>query len=104
VPDTLLSLDGDQRAAAHADPRRPLLVLAGPGSGKTQALLGRIARLHAQQRDVGASTPTRIAALTFTRNAARELAARLHERLGDVDPAVVDVRTFHSFVAPCGAL
>lgn len=95
--DTTISLDVDQRAAAHADPRRPLLVLAGPGSGKTQALLGRIAHLHAHQRDGHAQTPERIAALTFTRNAARELASRLHERLGDVDPAAVDVRTFHSF-------
>ncbi len=97
MPDTTVSLDHDQRAAAHADPRRPLLVRAGPGSGKTQALLGRIAHLHAHQRDGRAQTPERIAALTFTRNAARELASRLHERLGDVDPKAVDVRTFHSF-------
>jgi len=97
VPDTTLSLDVDQRAAAHADSRHPLLVLAGPGSGKTQALLGRISHLHAHRRNDAARSPERIAALTFTRNAARELASRLHERLGDVDPAAVDVRTFHSF-------
>jgi len=97
VPHTPLSLDRDQRAAAHADPCRPLLVLAGPGSGKTQALLGRIAHLHAHQRDGHAQTPARITALTFTRNAARELATRLHDHLDDVDAAAVDVRTFHSF-------
>ncbi len=97
MPNTALSLDRDQRAAAHADPCRPLLVLAGPGSGKTQALLGRIAHLHAHQGNGRAQTPARITALTFTRNAARELAARLHEHLDDVDPAAVDVRTFHNF-------
>jgi len=97
VPHTPLSLDRDQRAAAHADPCRPLLVLAGPGSGKTQALLGRIAHLHAHQCDGRAQEPTHITALTFTRNAARELAARLHDHLDDVDSASVDVRTFHSF-------
>lgn len=94
---TALSLDRDQYAAAHADPRRPLLVLAGPGSGKTQTLLGRIAHLHAHQCDGLTKTPARITALTFTRNAARELAARLHDHLDDVDAASVDVRTFHSF-------
>jgi len=97
VPNTALSLDRDQHAAAHADPCRPLLVLAGPGSGKTQALLGRIAHLHTHRRDGLTQTPARITALTFTRNAARELASRLHDHLDGVDAAAVDVRTFHSF-------
>ncbi len=50
----------------------PVLVLAGPGTGKTQTLMGRIRRL--MERDV---KPRRILALTFTRRAALELRERL---------------------------
>ena len=45
-----LPLDPEQRAAAHSTPCRPLLVLAGPGSGKTTALVARIAHLYAAER------------------------------------------------------
>lgn len=91
-----VTLDHDQLMAARSDPRRPLLVLAGPGSGKTYALVERIAFLLSH--DHADSNPSRpIVALTFTRNAARELEARLKRHLGDDPRERIDVRTFHSF-------
>jgi uncharacterized protein (TIGR00375 family) len=65
-----------QLRAVQAGPG-PVLVLAGPGTGKTQTLLGRIRRL--MEADV---KPRRILALTFTRRAARELRERLETSLG----------------------
>ena len=50
----------------------PTLVLAGPGTGKTQTLMGRIRRLMEAGND-----PRKILALTFTRRAAQELRERL---------------------------
>lgn len=50
----------------------PVLVLAGPGTGKTQTLMGRIQRLLEQGAD-----PRRMMVVTFTRKAARELQERL---------------------------
>lgn len=91
------TFDQDQATAARSDPRRPLLVLAGPGSGKTAALVARVAHIHSVRCNP-ASASGAITALTFTRNAARELADRLPDHLGaDVDRAAIDVRTFHSF-------
>ncbi len=69
---TLLDgLDADQRAAAAAD--GPLLIIAGPGSGKTRTLTYRIAYQIADRGLPAAS----FLALTFTRRAAQELQDRL---------------------------
>src|SRR5947207_6703858 len=70
----------------------PLSILAGPGSGKTTTLAGRIAYL-VEERDV---PPTSILAITFTTAAAVTLRMRLAAVLG---PAAtqLDIRTFHSF-------
>lgn len=54
----------------------PALVLAGPGSGKTHVLVGRILRLLGQGHPAG-----RILAITFTRRAAEEMHGRLAEAL-----------------------
>src|SRR5262245_473555 len=67
-----------QQWQAVAAPPGPLLVLAGPGSGKTRCLTGRIAYLI---HHLGAD-PRRVCAVTFTNKAAQEVAQRLHSGLG----------------------
>jgi len=64
-------LDPDQRAAATAD--GPLLIIAGPGTGKTRTLTHRIAY---QIGELSLSA-RQFLAITFTRRAAEELAGRL---------------------------
>jgi DNA helicase-2/ATP-dependent DNA helicase PcrA len=78
-------LDDEQRAAAEAP--GPLLVVAGPGTGKTRTLTTRIA-YQVGERGVPA---TEHLALTFTRRAAGELT----ERLAALLPAPPLVTTFH---------
>ncbi len=63
-----------QRRAIEA-PLGPVLVVAGPGAGKTYCLISRIQRLIA-----GGINPHRICAVTFTNRAAEEIAVRLGER------------------------
>eukprot|EP00928_Gymnodinium_smaydae_P020354 TRINITY_DN17868_c0_g3_i1.p1 TRINITY_DN17868_c0_g3~~TRINITY_DN17868_c0_g3_i1.p1 ORF type:complete len:1628 (+),score=291.99 TRINITY_DN17868_c0_g3_i1:485-4885(+) len=66
-------LSREQLAACRAPLGQPLLVLAGPGSGKTAVLAARV--LHAI--DVGGADPQQVVAVTFTRRAARELQLRV---------------------------
>ena len=70
----------------------PLSILAGPGSGKTTTLTGRIAYLVAE-REVPAAS---ILAITFTTAAAATLRSRLGAVLGPTATRI-DIRTFHSF-------
>ncbi len=83
-------LDALQRVAASA-PGGPLLIVAGPGTGKTRTLTHRIAYLCAEL-DV---FPEHCLAITFTRRAAEELRQRLAGLLGPVADDVT-VATFHS--------
>jgi superfamily I DNA/RNA helicase len=83
-------LDALQRVAASA-PAGPLLIVAGPGTGKTRTLTHRIAYLCAEL-DV---FPEECLAITFTRRAAEELRQRLDGLLGPV-AADVTVGTFHA--------
>jgi len=66
-----------QRQAIEA-PFGPVLVVAGPGAGKTFCLIARIARLITWD----GLDPRRICAVTFTNKAADEIAARLQRELG----------------------
>ena len=83
-------LNADQlKAVEH--PGGPLLVLAGPGTGKTGVLVARIAHLVGER---GVS-PERVLALTFSRRAADEMRNRVTTRAPEAEK--VEVRTFHSF-------
>jgi ATP-dependent DNA helicase UvrD/PcrA len=83
-------LDALQRVAAAA-PGGPLLIVAGPGTGKTRTLTHRVAYLCAE---LGVP-PDQCLAITFTRRAAEELRVRLDALLGPV-AGEVTVATFHS--------
>jgi DNA helicase-2/ATP-dependent DNA helicase PcrA len=82
-------LDPEQRVAAGAGPG-PLVVVAGPGTGKTRTLTHRVAYLVAE-RGVAAE---RCLAITFTRRACAELRERLDGLLGAEARRMV-VTTFH---------
>ncbi|MCA9191326.1 MAG: UvrD-helicase domain-containing protein [Planctomycetales bacterium] len=77
-----------QQAVAHIN--GPLLILAGPGSGKTRVITHRIAHMIKQ----GVS-PRAILGLTFTNKAAQEMRSRVNRLVGKCDH--VSVSTFHSF-------
>ena len=88
---TLDMLNENQRQAAKwLD--GPLLLLAGPGSGKTAVLTLRIANLIAHSADEN----YRILGLTFTVKAANEMQNRIKDLIGG-NSRRVQLRTFHSF-------
>ncbi|HVF40352.1 MAG TPA: UvrD-helicase domain-containing protein [Gemmatimonadaceae bacterium] len=84
---------GSQRSAIEAEPG-PLLVLAGPGAGKTYCLIERI-RFLVEQR---AFDPARICAFTFTNKAAGEISSRLSKHLGP-NAELIKRGTIHAFCA-----
>jgi DNA helicase-2/ATP-dependent DNA helicase PcrA len=100
--DPLLADLTDPQRAAVVFGDGALLVLAGPGSGKTRVITRRIA--HLVHRGV---PPWRICAVTFTNKAAGEMRARVGALLGSVGPEDVApepprgliVSTFHSLCA-----
>jgi DNA helicase-2/ATP-dependent DNA helicase PcrA len=90
VSDLLQSLtDAQREAVLHVE--GPLLILAGPGSGKTRVITHRIA--HMLRQGIRAS---QILALTFTNKAAEEMKSRI-EQLAPQQP--VWISTFHRFCA-----
>src|SRR5512140_1912366 len=107
-PDPLAQLNEQQReAATHgtgdtAHDKRPLLVIAGAGSGKTNTLAHRVANLIRHGAD-----PQRMMLLTFSRRAAQEMERRvgsvLQKALGlaptQTLPSLPWSGTFHSIGA-----
>jgi DNA helicase-2/ATP-dependent DNA helicase PcrA len=84
-----LTLNAEQRQVVeHAG--GPLLVVAGPGTGKTRVVVERIARLIE-----GGVSPRAVTAISFTRKAATELGDRLCARLGQAGRAIT-ATTFHA--------
>lgn len=82
-----------REAVTHVD--GPLLVLAGPGSGKTRVITSRIAHLILE---VGIA-PWNVLAITFTNKAAGEMRQRVGEFLSARQAQAATVATFHSLCA-----
>ena len=95
--DRILAGLNDEQRQAVTTTQGPVLIIAGPGSGKTRVIIQRIAYLI-EHMEVD---PQRILAVTFTNKAAAEMI----ERLGRVVPPeaarATQVSTFHKF---CGLM
>lgn len=89
----LSSLNANQRRAVEWD-GGPVLVLAGPGSGKTRVLTQRVARLLLTSPDAS----FRVLGLTFTNKAADEMRDRVAELVPQAQERAL-LTTFHSFCA-----
>ncbi|HEX6073684.1 MAG TPA: ATP-dependent DNA helicase [Micromonosporaceae bacterium] len=97
-----------QQAAVIASPPRPVLVVAGAGSGKTETMAARVVYLVAN----GLVRPDQVLGLTFTRKAAGELARRVRQRLaqlgatpefgqlrGELLAGEATISTYHAYAA-----
>ena len=88
----MLELNPEQRQAVeHGE--GPLLIIAGPGSGKTRVITERIVWLLENVRGL---EPANILAVTFTDKAAAEMKERVRKALGN-PPELPHISTFHSF-------
>jgi DNA helicase-2/ATP-dependent DNA helicase PcrA len=92
--DFLEQLNPQQRSAVTAG-EGPVLVLAGPGSGKTRVLTQRIAYLIGYE----GVRPYQMLAVTFTNKAAREMEGRVQKLLGEEMTRGLLLGTFHSTCA-----
>jgi DNA helicase-2/ATP-dependent DNA helicase PcrA len=90
----LTGLNQEQRTAAQCIDA-PLLIVAGPGTGKTRTLTHRIAHLIQEHNH----PPDSILAITFTNKAAAEMAERLVALVGNEVAGQIVIKTFHAFGA-----
>ena len=94
-PERLLAGLTPEQAQAVTFGSGPVLLLAGPGAGKTRTLTHRAAYLLAS----GRAQPWEILAVTFSVRAAGELRLRLADLLGETVARGVTAATFHSVCA-----
>ena len=89
---TLHDLNEKQvEAVTHKD--GPLLVIAGPGTGKTKVITHRIEHLIREHN----IRPEKILAITFTNKAAEEMQERINSEIGEPHGSSVKACTFHAF-------
>ena len=89
---TLHDLNEKQvEAVTHKD--GPLLVIAGPGTGKTKVITHRIEHLIREHN----IRPEQILAITFTNKAAEEMQERINSEIGEPHGSSVKACTFHAF-------
>ena len=81
----------EKQQAAVTHPLKPLLIVAGPGSGKTRVLTYRI--VHLLKNNV---SPFNILSLTFTNKAAKEMRNRIETMVGKNISSSLWMGTFHS--------
>lgn len=86
------SLNERQQDAAFSDISTPLMIVAGPGSGKTSTMVGRILMLLSK-----GICPSNILAMTFTTGAASEMRERIGSVAGKASAKDLTISTFHSF-------
>ncbi|MGB3131837.1 MAG: UvrD-helicase domain-containing protein, partial [Saprospiraceae bacterium] len=92
MKDYLSELNSVQKSAV-IETEGPVMVIAGPGSGKTKVLTSRITHLLAK-----GVKPYQILSLTFTNKAAKEMTHRISNVVGD-DAKKIWAGTFHSIFA-----
>nr|GMD02172.1 ATP-dependent DNA helicase SRS2-like protein At4g25120 [Ipomoea batatas]GME18267.1 ATP-dependent DNA helicase SRS2-like protein At4g25120 [Ipomoea batatas] len=86
------ALNDKQQEAACTDISVPLIIVAGPGSGKTSTMVGRVLMLL--HEGIG---PSNILAMTFTTAAASEMRERIGAVTGKSAAKELNISTFHSF-------